>query len=1798
MRYISLKNLKKYVISRALPLFLAALMVLPSAPLTGISAGEDAGKELTQNSNSLVYDYDTLKLTVDGEQTKELSIFSYEKIEVGSVGITENATYQWQIKHPEKNNLWVDIYDAKSDSIGVSVALINNMLAEDGTAKIRLRAYTEDYAYLSNTLTVSVKDEQSSEPTLSVDKITFPHAMAGETSETPEFVTVTIEYEKYEYHYDSTLGKYKLDYMGPAFSSYIATLRYGSPLISDSTGITVPDIVGFSPVLVAADGITLTGNKAFLNIPSVTENVTFTIKYMPEKVDYEVRYRFQNVYDDSYVTDTSINDASMGITNGIYYGKGYTGLPPYIEVDGSGNLIENDEKIGVYAEFDGFAPLYYQPDTIASDGSTIFEVFYERTYYLMEFDCAGGYGAHTLYVRHGTYIYVPNPIRTGYVFMGWDKLDAEGNGDGIADELPSNMPVGNTSYVALWSTTQTTYTVVYWIKNEDGTKTYIGSRPVTETSAKKVSGSNDLSATLNLCGFEEHTHTSCTFLCGKTEHSHGAGCCIVTPHIHGADCCDIDKHSHGDDCCSITPHTHSGDCCSVTPHPHSTSCYTQGGNNGIRIDSSRVTSSSTITALNNITPAANGIVSYNNYYIKIGTYWYRVRGLSNSNWNTATIETCGKTSHTHGDGNCVYCSEFVHTHGDGNCDTIECGNQTEHTHGNGDCNNAKCSLTAHTHGDGNCVYCSLSLTEHTHNEKCYSCGKVAHTHADKCKFANAEQVVFIEADKDKIVEGDGSTVVNVTYAYQLYTLRFYYARSTGSGTNTVYSVVGGTTYPFGTYTSVQDETWPVSELLGLVTEWGSVTKLPTINDDYSDRYNTGSVTYGSYTYYYLEFTAPYGAVLENKWPIGIFNSVKISETHSQCPNYDEAYFSAWNGEFKVKYTQDHASRNDKNETIKGLYMYLDENVIYAPQFESEYTAYVNSAGKETRLVNFLGFWDNGYENSWSIPRLYRYHLMVESLDDTYDRIYNGKKYKTYKYFNTYDDTKILDDPTYENQTRTEIAGLDFDGLEDQKINTDTSDNIMDEVNLYFYYNRQTSDFKLYNYNSDLRIEHSISYGTPLSSFNISAETMQKDYYPEGIEPGAYVFGGWYTTPDYLAGTEVTWSTLTMPDGPLTLYAKWTPVVRNITFHLLYTDIAEDNPWYPPGVSDEDKASYYPIKVPHGDLLGTAYSHTPTRDGDYQFIGWFYFDENGKKKFAPDSMKVTRDLVLFAEWHSSIVTTYDIEYQAYKYVDGGSGDILLNDEIASPFNDYSTAGKTVTFNAKGGKALYTNYQKGWFPNSSSHSILMNSDSTQNTHTFKYYNKDYINYKVMYINRITGDILGETEAIPTENAIVTVKFKPFAGYIPEEYYIEKSIAYDPTDYTQHPNHVLDENIIYFYYVPDTEHALHRFEHYTETLVDSDYTLYSADQGPHKIGENKKATVETITGFELVKIEILTYTLDGGNWIEDKEEIKVTDENRAYYIAKGIEREVTLGGLGIKFYYDRIEYDYTIQYVEDVDNANVLYTTTAKANYGTTVSHTAPATYLNTGDAGDDGLMYIYRDGIDSTAEKRTAEKVITDDASKNVLTFVYAKKRIMVEYHIVCDIESLKSFNSISIANETVASATELMGCIASIGSGFEFLGWFYDEECKNPVPNSWVTVNGSDIKLLAQEIVEGADGKEHFYAKFEPISGSLKIIKDVANPDADTAKQNFLFHIKGKNSRNSFVDTVVSINGEGWLIIEDLPIGDYDITELTGWSWEYTAAVSSYTATIEADTQSTTTFTNTDNNSNWLNGEASNENVFN
>ena len=1032
---------------------------------------------------------------------------------------------------------------------------------------------------------------------------------------------------------------------------------------------------------------------------------------------------------------------------------------------------------------------------------------------------------------------------------------------------------------------------------------------------------------------------------------------------------------------------------------------------------------------------------------------------------------------------------------------------------------------------------------------------------------------FVEADQDVLVEGDGSTVVNVYYRYKVFEIRFLYYRESNNGQKQIANLTNSGV--------ISDSGWTTTNISGT----------PVVTDS---SYTTGSEKIGSYTYYYISIRAKFGESIEDIWPSAVIGSV------------NNMYFGSWASEAGSGYR----GNDPEHANIVGPYPYMNLDMM-VPSYaetplkdENGNTIIDAETGQAVYLAQRMGAW---WGNSGNNISKHCYHIYVETLGDDYDRIYEGKKYvllETHEFTAAHNGTTRVDPFAYNgfvcvNDTREHGYNHQYDYQKNSSLYVKGSTSTDEEGHLLydcptnscaycncFYYNRNTNKFALYNFNAvmDGKGDENAAYGTPLSEYSISADDMQNKYYPNNLEPNAYEFGGWYTTPECFPGTEVNWDTLTMPDGPLTLYANWTPVVRNVTFHLLYTDIDKGVYWYPSELTDAQKPGYYPLKVPHGQLLGTTYSHIPTRGSDYQFIGWFYFDENGKKKFAPDSMKITRDLVLFAEWLSTIPTTYEVNYEAW---DEKTKQKI--EDIADKLEGYSTAGKTTTFNAKGGSALYdkvppnstsTTYQKQWFPEHSSHSILMDEDSSKNTHTFKYYYKEYINYKVIHIDRATGTILHESEVKRTSNAIVTEKFMPFQDYLPESYYIEKAIAYDPTDYTQYPDHVQPENIIYFYYNEDTGHDPFRVEHYYQELDGETYTLKFSENGIADNGATISRDSRNDTGFEFSYYTITTYTQNGSEW----------EENTVTGTSLPATGQVSVHGMEIKFYYTRKLVDYTVKYVEYGSNPEkVLYTETfvGQKKFGEEVSVTAVTDFK------DGEQTYIHVEGIDSSAEDRTLTKEMREDAEDNVFVFYYNLKTFDIFYHVVCSAPGSAGLNGVSVSKQTVSVLNDSVRSTALVGTGFKFVGWFRDEACTDQITDAaWLADEGKTI------VPQGISDEAHYYAKFELISGSLKIIKAVANPDADTANQSFLFHIKGQDARNSFVDTVVSINGEGWLIIADLPVGNYQVTELTGWSWEYTAAVSSYTVTIEADTQSTTTFTNTDNNSNWLNGETHKENVFN
>lgn len=105
------------------------------------------------------------------------------------------------------------------------------------------------------------------------------------------------------------------------------------------------------------------------------------------------------------------------------------------------------------------------------------EIYYDRNYYLLSLDLAGGWGADPIYARYGAVIGLSSPTKPGYTFAGWNP------------DAPANMPAGNQTLKANWTASNVEYRVQYWQENaNDSGYSYVESQTVTAKAGTVVSG--------------------------------------------------------------------------------------------------------------------------------------------------------------------------------------------------------------------------------------------------------------------------------------------------------------------------------------------------------------------------------------------------------------------------------------------------------------------------------------------------------------------------------------------------------------------------------------------------------------------------------------------------------------------------------------------------------------------------------------------------------------------------------------------------------------------------------------------------------------------------------------------------------------------------------------------------------------------------------------------------------------------------------------------------------------------------------------------------------------------------------------------------------------------------------------------------------------------------------------------------------------------------------------------------------------------------------------------------------------
>lgn len=470
----------------------------------------------------------TNSLTVcdsSGEAVKRVDLPVNQKISLTAQAqsAAENDAYQWQIRAAK--NVWANILGSDTQTLELSYPMVASALSEKNTVQIRCRLTSAETgeATFSDAVTVEVTAATAVDTPASADAAAAPVLR----SPAKAAVAANDAYGTY-----TIIIEYKFADGRQAANPWSATVADGTTYKQD---VTSPTVVGYAP------------DQPVVHVNS-SEPTKYTVTYKPAEVEFTVKHYKQNVDDDNYtLADTETK-------------KGYTESPV------GANLATT--------AYEGFYSLLYDTTTkIAADGSTVVEIYYDRYYYLMNFDLDGGYGVEPIYARYGAPISVGTPTKPGYSFNGWDP------------KLPTTMPVvpkDAQPYKATWKAGSADYLVQYWLENaNDANYSYDTSVSRSAAVGAVINGSGDKSYT----GFHfDHADQNVTV--------NGDGTSVVNVYykrntwtlrfenVRGALKCTKTEHSHSDACCkyggtSVTHWWHDDSCCKLglSKHTHNDNCY-------------------------------------------------------------------------------------------------------------------------------------------------------------------------------------------------------------------------------------------------------------------------------------------------------------------------------------------------------------------------------------------------------------------------------------------------------------------------------------------------------------------------------------------------------------------------------------------------------------------------------------------------------------------------------------------------------------------------------------------------------------------------------------------------------------------------------------------------------------------------------------------------------------------------------------------------------------------------------------------------------------------------------------------------------------------------------------------------------------------------------------------------------------------------------------------------------------------------------------------------------------------------
>lgn len=552
----------------------------------------------------------------------------------------------------------------------------------------------------------------------------------------------------------------------------------------------------------------------------------------------------------------------------------------------------------------------------------------------------------------------------------------------------------------------------------------------------------------------------------------------------------------------------------------------------------------------------------------------------------------------------------------------------------------------------------------------------------------------------------------------------------------------------------------------------------------------------------------------------------------------------------------------------------------------------------------------------------------------------------------------------------------------------------------FYYSRDVHIISLSSAGEIVGKADDVPYEKPLGDVAVNGTSLASYVpdYPSSFMPSAYTFSGWYRDADCTDGP-VNFTKETMPSTDSVYYAKWEPVTFDVGVYRTEAD------------ANAGSATLSRQNVKFGEYA--ALVDTPEY-GNYQFVGWFYRDADGSEHgFSFSGKAITGNVNVYAKWTSDVVVRWNVSYQT---TDGTP--------VADSLSGHDLAGTAKTFRAVS-DTLYPTYREGWFPDTTSHTIMLGADG-DNEYTFTYENLGSLPYTVRYVSATTGAELLPAKTIETKKAAVTEMSVPIEGMIPDHFM--KSLVVSPNG----------GNEIVFRYTPDTLHAFYLTQKYVEDpTAESGWRLYNSAETLANIGDSVTADTSEIAGYTL------DTTVNGTN----------------------LTGTVTTDGLILKVYYRAKRYPYRIRCVNRMTGQEISHTD-GEAAFGGRLTVDAPS--LEGWD--------LYGDAVKTIVIMKD-----TDEILNNVITFWYVVPQARITY-----IPISTEMGAVSNGTETVAAYSGMANGSTPLPMvGFVFAGWYLDEACTQPVTETDGVTSDDGTFVPSKRIVDGRERyvTATYYARF-------------------------------------------------------------------------------------------------------------------